>query len=452
MSLICSGNLIALHNASARQVNELKDSASARYRTGPVGPKNNIPTPELFNVLHNKASAHINLPTISEVAIHLEMLEVFHKLRQDVIQSAELDSAFGISAQQRRGVTFEQKRKVKWEYFLSIAVVRFSQWIKVVEKKLQAGGVGMAHPIYMLLPPLDVLLIWHAFLSGGDDFREYCKRHDLKQIQGIVFPWSDIHTSIDSSTWTYTVSPDHKSWLSKTAGMDANLLEALVEGSKPGGVTRDLLSELRKEVFSSRKDASLDPLTRAINIAGTEKQQNKPLVDQALRQGDFVDKMHAHCWIRSPAVEGTLRRALSRYDKSLQLFQLYPEISLVSTMDVELVWRTHQCSADNYRKFATERVGRFIQEDDWTGRRMLNYDSMRAEGFYRLRYGEQYRVCLCWACEAILSAVEEVDDGGDGLEPTVVNDLAKKVRQQLDYYRELEIARRMGRELPIQDG
>lgn len=176
---------------------------------------------------------------------------------------------------------------------------------------------------------------------------------------------------------------------------------------------------------------------------------NTPLVENVERQCVFVDKMHAHRWIRSPAVNGTLRRAIDRYDDFLHLFRLYPNKFLVPTLDIDLVWHTHQCSAAKYRTFVTERVGRFINHEDKIGRGTLDDGFTNAEQWYRLQYGKQYQVCLCWSCEAILSAVEELDeDVLDDPDPQI-GDLVTDVERKVHYYREMEIARRLGREMPI---
>ena len=75
-----------------------------------------------------------------------------------------------------------------------------------------------------------------------------------------------------------------------------------------------------------------------------------------MRQATFVDKMNNHLWIRSPALEGTLRRAIDRYSKFLILLKrkapplgadgsgttMVPGPIIVPTLDIDLVWHTHQ--------------------------------------------------------------------------------------------------------------
>lgn len=182
---------------------------------------------------------------------------------------------------------------------------------------------------------------------------------------------------------------------------------------------------------------------RTIKAARYSQGHNESIVENVQRQCVFVDKMHANRWIRSPAVEGTLRRAVDRYDKFLHLFRLYPHNFLVPTLDVDLVWHTHQCNAEEYRRFVTERVGRFINHEDKIGRDTLDSGFVNADGWYRLHFGEQYQVCLCWSCEAIQSAVEKLDEEALNNVDPYVEQLAEAVESEVDFYRQAEVGRRV---------
>lgn len=169
----------------------------------------------------------------------------------------------------------------------------------------------------------------------------------------------------------------------------------------------------------------------------------KPLMDNVIRQGSFVDKMHLQLWLRSPAIEGTLRRAIDRYDMLTQLFRDFPGQVLVPTLDMDLVWHTHQLSHARYRAGIKAITGKFIDHDDKIAKGVLN---VKGDGTRRLFgdvYDEEYLRCMCWDCEAIFSAAETDDDRsvdeGDWLEV-----LAAKVRGDVQYYRGAEVARGKG--------
>ncbi|KAL3432071.1 hypothetical protein BDV09DRAFT_135571 [Aspergillus tetrazonus] len=473
MALISPSNLLSLHRASGDQTTALNANPSRKYRYVDGKSKEqplDIPDPTLFKDINTVDHGSPILPSISECAIHLEMLEAFHTLLHEVIHSPQLDVAFNISPQpttkyrvkrdtrrsRNRQVEtvsiadsrFPERRKQKWTHFLHIAATRFRQWIQVVDTHLEMAQLGSHAPRYLLLPPLDVLMIWHAFLLNCDDFKEHCAFYNLKHVQSIEFPWSDIHAAIDSKSWTYTLPKEHSDWLLTTHNIHEDLVKTLSEEASQPGLIQNLLHAFYepKARFES-PDAS--HLAQTLRKARQMQDLNTPLVQNVERQCVFVDKMHAHRWIRSPAVNGTLRRAIDRYDNFLNLFRLYPNKFLVPTLDIDLVWHTHQCSAAKYRTFVTERVGRFINHEDKIGRGTLDDGFTNAEQWYRLQYGKQYQVCLCWSCEAILSAVEELDeDVLDDPDPQI-GDLVTDVERKVHYYREMEIARRLGREMPI---
>ncbi|KAL4933249.1 uncharacterized protein BDV17DRAFT_286926 [Aspergillus undulatus] len=141
------------------------------------------------------------------------------------------------------------------------------------------------------------------------------------------------HAAIDHKTWEYTLEGDHKEWLF-IFDIDPNIVEAVAEAGK---------------TTVHVPNGDLGPLFGTLRHARGSQTTTGQLVENVERQGVFVDKVHAHRWIRSPAVDGTLRRAVDRYDKFLHLFRLYPGQFLVLTLDVDLVWHTHRCSAAKYR-------------------------------------------------------------------------------------------------------
>lgn len=258
------------------------------------------------------------------------------------------------------------------------------------------------------------------------------------------------HGAINSDTWEYTLPNDHSDWLKNVRNLEPDLLTALCEAGKSTSALHTLLTTFESCSVSDTETVCGDdsPLFRTIKAARRSEELNEPLVENVQRQCIFVDKMHGHCWIRNPAAAGTMRRAVDRYDKFLHLFRLYPKQFLVPMLDIDLAWHTHQCSAQNYRNLVTERVGRFINHDDKIGRDALDDGFASADQWYRLAFGEQYQVCQCWSCEAIFSAVEELDE--ELLDDqAAIDGIVKDVEQRVHYHRELEIARRLDRDLPL---
>jgi hypothetical protein len=170
---------------------------------------------------------------------------------------------------------------------------------------------------------------------------------------------------------------------------------------------------------------------------------NTALVDAVQRQSLFVAKMDHQLWIRSPAIEGTLIRAITRYGQFLKLFKLYPRIMLVPTLDIDLVWHTHQCSHAHYLAATKAITGRFIDHDDKIVSEKLETGMQKTMDLYRIRFAEEYDYCCCWDCEALRSIIYEQTPNAEGNASSV----AQKVHEDLAYHRAVEIARRKGEEL-----
>ncbi|KAJ4291339.1 hypothetical protein N0V88_006347 [Collariella sp. IMI 366227] len=294
-----------------------------------------IPSPHIFESLGGaqaKTAASeekseyngpdVVLPSVAECAVHLELLETFFGLRTKIIKSKELDTVFGViqvhpvvyrspngrSSLKRQPVTLKDpdwkaKRGNKWSYFLALAVARFEKWAhKATQFVIKRDGTELE---LLYLPPLDILMVWHAFLLNPQSFKKYCHRTGLSLLRQVSFPWKQIQT-----------------------------------------------------LHSLRPLASADhAFMTLLHSCAVNQQRHRPLAENVVRQAGFVDKMHRQLWIRSPGCEGTLRRAGERYEAFLDLFRTFPGEMLVPTLDIDLVWHTHQLSAERALEDDEEGVG-----------------------------------------------------------------------------------------------
>ena len=106
-------------------------------------------------------------------------------------------------------------------------------------------------------------------------------------------------------------------------------------------------------------------------------------VQQVLRQGSFVEKMYDLGWTRPGYFDGqedelALHHALARYhayvlvvlavflclrDNSfLDLTSSSPASFFVPTLDIDLVWHTHQLMPEKYSSDCEEYLKRFIDQ------------------------------------------------------------------------------------------
>jgi hypothetical protein len=198
------------------------------------------------------------------------------------------------------------------------------------------------------------------------------------------------------------------------------------------------ISDALKSMLAPQDAHLLQCFTRIVEGVG------EPLKNAVLRQQSFVDKMWDHLWIRSPALEGTLRRARDRYSNFLKLFKLYPTTMFVPTLDIDLVWHTHQCSPKTYHSMTLELAGKFVVHDDSIVQQKLDTGLQDTKSLYRMRFGKEYHMCACWDCQALQSALGK--GGGKG---TDWAQIAKDVSVDVAYYRAVEVARRKKEALPI---
>jgi hypothetical protein len=163
------------------------------------------------------------------------------------------------------------------------------------------------------------------------------------------------------------------------------------------------------------------------------------------RQALFVEKMSDLLWLRSPGLEGTLKRALVRYEQFMELFREHSGTVLVPTLDIDIVWHTHQCSPKSYQSLCAKMAGRSINHDDSLGKTTLKDGFRETCRFYETRFKDEYNICLCWGCEALKSELEKCDRSVKADFDTI----AKKAKEDVKYHKAVEFARRSGNTLPI---
>ena len=93
-----------------------------------------------------------------------------------------------------------------------------------------------------------------------------------------------------------------------------------------------------------------------------------------------------------------------------------------------------------------ELVGRFVNHDDSVGKEVLEGGLEQTRGLWRIRFGTEYRICGCWDCEALISAVASL---GEGMGNRGVDKVElKRVCDEVAYFKVVEVARRGGLAAP----
>ncbi|KAK4444485.1 hypothetical protein QBC34DRAFT_415016 [Podospora aff. communis PSN243] len=484
MTLSCRFTNEALHNQGHQVVGALLTGGEAISGYKPAKGSSEIPVipaPEIFQqeTRITEKDPGARLPTVSECAIHLELLEVFFVLRERILRSAEIDKSMGISLKREtktghkgdkktlKDDTFETRRKTKWPKYVEFAVARFLDWRCELAKMTRPGDIASFH---YPLPSLDVLMVWHSFLLNPLLFNKHC-RNEL--IYDLPFPWQRIHECINNSDWSFQLPADDttqttplfdvlSTWESHIPFESSNppptplpsffspaakkpaapslLLPAFTLTSAPAlSLTSSLPTAISRHASLFKTIATTPPL-RTLGEA---------LHAAVLRQTSFIDKMNSHLWIRSPSLESTLTRAISRYSSFLLLMRRNKGKMLVPTVDIDLVWHTHQCSGGrNYATGVKERVGRFVNHDDDLAQGVLTDGAADTRKLWRLQVGGEYKRCGCWDCEGMLEEVERAVKEGKGEVEVDMDAVVKRVEERVRYYRAVEAARRKRRPLP----
>ena len=376
-----------------------------------------VPDPSIFKDLPISSST-----STSELAVHLCLLECFYKFKQNVLESEAIDTAFKslswspskedwriseLEIAHPENTTYHQSRK--WNLMVDLAVARFDAWWHKVDRVLVHAAAYSpskqdGHLIHLskdYLPPLDVLMVWHGYLLGTVFNRSSSSKPEI-QSPSIAFPFKAIYDAIDSETFNFDMT--------KSA----------------------------QNVFRTHLKQSPDPLTYfSTPPAYTEIPLEKPTTDLAglvHAQETFMNEAHRMLWIRSPALQGSLRNSLRRYN-NLALETLSPASVDPNCLpfDIALAWKTHQLKSSEYHQDAeAKRSNAKFGEDSWMQAMSKLPDK---------------RSCLCWTCEAIKSATE---NGVKSLQELSEKE-QESIQTDLGFHVAVETARAAGRRLPVRD-
>ncbi len=125
------------------------------------------------------------------------------------------------------------------------------------------------------------------------------------------------------------------------------------------------------------------------------------LVGAVIRQGSFIQQMHAIDWIHSPTLAGTMERSISKYYRYFSILANHPENFAVPTLDIDLVWHTHQLSPLKYYNYSLKTTEILIDHDDKVDENKLSDAFEWTSKTYEKLFHEVYSECTCWYCEAV---------------------------------------------------
>ncbi|CAF3629327.1 unnamed protein product [Fusarium graminearum] len=321
----------------------------------------------------------------SDVLLHCHLLEYFVAIRSKIDAWTDKHAIDEGAA---------------WTCYINAGIRRLTQWFEAA----LSGLVDLNTHI----PPLDVLLVWHAFLqdpvqwkrftdktevefSGwnsdalsralqNDESGEFCPSWDCMNKINRVYNHEDVRTFMDSS-------------------IDYVFNREDVNDTTTQAVTR---------LFDSKR------LSHKITTLNGEWNFAYNFHSAAQRQLDLAEQVLEFSWHRmytSPLDnEWGLRAAVKRYRRLMTLAQFRGPIeqlelgmsgcSGVTHLDVDLVWRTHILAPREYRWFCNETFGGLVlnipSPPGIHGPETVFLDD--TSQIYEQVFGEEYAVCLCWPC------------------------------------------------------
>ncbi|KAF7304485.1 hypothetical protein HMN09_00850800 [Mycena chlorophos] len=108
--------------------------------------------------------------TVDQLKDHLALLQAFAELRARVQNTSAKDL----------GIDYfppETEKERRWSVFVGFAVERFERWCLALTAKDAESGIAA------ILPPLDVLMVWHTYLLNPGWYAEDCLR--IKALHGL---------------------------------------------------------------------------------------------------------------------------------------------------------------------------------------------------------------------------------------------------------------------------
>ncbi|KAI9847712.1 MAG: hypothetical protein M1837_001960 [Sclerophora amabilis] len=234
------------HGTMPQPKHDVKDEGSSHPDTPSPPPVYSehlpAPTADIANLSLSQASS---FPTVDQCTAHLKLLKALAQLRHDV---GYVENLFGISERMSdagRGPTFDREcaqiREKRWEVYVARAVDRFQRWWSLSSQSTANGkptgqlreadldyhGVfedtaTNGKPLSLTpsnLPPLDVLMVWHAYMLNPRCFFEDCLRYGKKDFWVTGMPWEAIDNCIDNSSFDYTPNGEARRQFEKATAL-----------------------------------------------------------------------------------------------------------------------------------------------------------------------------------------------------------------------------------------
>ncbi|CAG9996055.1 unnamed protein product [Clonostachys byssicola] len=347
-------------------------------------------SPPEFSKLHRRAI----VDSVTESGVkgrecfaHLLLLEKFAFAKQKVTHWAE---------------NYDISLESAWTCYINLAVTRFCTWFDRIDRSNPWGRV----------PPLDVLMIWHALMQEPSKWNEFAEisecpvsKWDWNTLLPILMQseGANFDLPMDSHNWAAMMYPTPNTDLTKIMDMSIPFMQS----RNPDESTEFLASQFIHKPATMKVSAP----------SGCSFYLWVDIHSLVERQSDFATQMLRYAWHRLPTDASPdmpqMARAIKRYARFIALVRHGADISslevfsdglkarLVPTPDIELVWRTHRLSQASYHRYCDT-------EGDWVhnlgvinAQHVPEGDDLQASSqVYEHIFREEYARCHCWYCMA----------------------------------------------------
>ncbi|KAK3110312.1 hypothetical protein LTR53_015512 [Teratosphaeriaceae sp. CCFEE 6253] len=185
-----------------------------------------------------------SFPSTEEGIAHLKLLECFYRLKQQI---GARDGLFGINdavvtsripREDEAAELLVKLAEKRWAVYLARAVDRFDVWLRTLMPNaklttvahVQAlGDQGVlcdpesADPALRFskedMPPVDVLMVWHAYMLNPRAYLEDCIRLGRMALWHTDMPWQTVVAWIDSATFAYQPDEEAESLWTRSTGL-----------------------------------------------------------------------------------------------------------------------------------------------------------------------------------------------------------------------------------------
>ncbi|RLV88126.1 hypothetical protein JA9_002681 [Meyerozyma sp. JA9] len=461
-----------------------------------------------------------HFPTTNEIEAHLKLLKSLQLLQRSMASSNDPVCA-----------------AKTWQVFVTNSVRRFIIYVSALKKYMFQNAGHEYYPLdessmYVKeatrnkrlieimashLPPLDILMVWHAFSLNPKSFYDAFLRNNFLTFVFIPFPLHLVNDAIDNNSLLYkpketyveqfnrilsfygvkmdytfdgpfrsnvhvvpVMCPVCKKILSQSVALSNNSDSGFadpyfkIDDVKPccgfqGVINHEQLRRrqfyadlsdkrtlpyiyrffslvlnygnqnpleldacIKRENLPARSQLKTEPVETFINrnekfafrrrvqIIGRNYPQfnlvyltiprqdtiqiHEDLVGCVVRQGRFVEAINRQDWYGSPTKKEAISEAILRYSRFLSLLVRFGTTStLVPTLDIDLVWHTHQLSSYFYFSWCLDnsKDNMVIDHDDKVEESNLNQWFEKTAKLYRSEFKYDYCVCFCWYCVCI---------------------------------------------------